>query len=186
MSHHTRAHFLQADDRAHADATLNTQYNTQYSTRQTQLVNNCIRQLTMKSSFGVALALFAHASVTTGFLQLISPTANYRTSNSQVHDSSRTQEEETIDPNIAEKFKIVACMSTSCSKRRKDLGMDSLATFGAFYSRAQNGNAPSVRVEEGPCLGSCKMAPCVAVEHDDFDGSVSLEGMSDSEFSDRV
>jgi hypothetical protein len=141
----------------------------------------------MKSSFGVILAFFAHVSVTTGFLQLISPTTNYRPSNSQVHDSSKTtQEEETTDPDVAEKFKIVACMSTSCSKRRKDLGMDSLATFGAFYSRANDGNAPSVRVEEGPCLGSCKMAPCVAVEHDDFDGSVSLEGMSDSEFSDRV
>ncbi len=30
------------------------------------------------------------------------------------------------------------------------------------------------------------MAPCVAVEHDDFVGSVALDGMTDREFADRV
>jgi len=77
-------------------------------------------------------------------------------------------------------------MSTSCSRRRKELGLEPLSTFAAFYSRAKDGGAPSVRVEEGPCVGSCKNAPCVAIEHDDFIGNVSLEGMTESEFSDRV
>jgi NADH:ubiquinone oxidoreductase subunit E len=91
-----------------------------------------------------------------------------------------------IDPSVAGKFKIISCTSTSCSKKRKSLGLDSLATFGALYSRAKNGCAPAVSVEEGPCMGGCKMAPCVSVEHDEFVGGVSLEGMSDNEFSDRV
>ena len=87
----------------------------------------------------------------------------------------------------ASKFKVVTCMSTSCSNKRKNLGMDSLSTFAAFYSRSTgNGNAPAINVEEGPCLGACKEAPCVAVEHADFVGSVSLEGMTDNEFADRV
>jgi NADH:ubiquinone oxidoreductase subunit E len=91
-----------------------------------------------------------------------------------------------LDPSVAEKFKVVTCMSTSCNEERKKFGMDSLATFGAFFSRSKEGNAPSVRVEEGPCLGGCKFAPCVAIEHDDFIGNVALEGMTESEFSDRV
>ena len=30
------------------------------------------------------------------------------------------------------------------------------------------------------------MAPCVGVEHEDYEGTVALEGMSTIEFSDRV
>jgi NADH:ubiquinone oxidoreductase subunit E len=55
----------------------------------------------------------------------------------------------------------------------------------ALYSRAQD-NAPSVLIEEGPCLGTCKGSPCIAVSHEDFVGHVSLEGMTDVEFADRV
>ncbi|VEU43176.1 unnamed protein product [Pseudo-nitzschia multistriata] len=72
------------------------------------------------------------------------------------------------------KFKIVAC-----SKKRQSLGLDPLSTFGALYSRAA---ATGVRVEEGPCIGSCKRAPCAAVEHDEYFGSVALEGMTSEEF----
>ena len=100
--------------------------------------------------------------------------------------SSDDESPDGINPDVAEKFKIVTCMSTSCSQKRKNLGLDDLATFGAMYSRAKNGCAPSVQVEEGPCQGACKMAPCIAIEHDDFVGSVALEGMTDREFSDRV
>jgi len=78
------------------------------------------------------------------------------------------------------KFKIVTCMSTSCSKKRESLGMDSLSTFGALYSRAADS---CVAVEEGPCVGSCRKGPCVAIEHDDFLGTVALEGMTPEEFS---
>ncbi|VEU42086.1 unnamed protein product [Pseudo-nitzschia multistriata] len=77
------------------------------------------------------------------------------------------------------KFKIVACTSTACSKKRQSLGLDPLSTFGALYSRAA---ATGVRVEEGPCIGSCKRAPCAAVEHDEYFGSVALEGMTSEEF----
>jgi Thioredoxin-like [2Fe-2S] ferredoxin len=104
----------------------------------------------------------------------------------------RQSDSDTIlsSPGLAEaasKFKVVTCMSTSCSKKRKDLGLDSLSTFGAFYSRSKGERENlSIAVEEGPCMGACKMAPCVAVEHDDFLGSVALEGMTDQEFADRV
>lgn len=101
-------------------------------------------------------------------------------------EQQEQQRQELAAAAAAEKFKVVTCMSTSCSQKRKTLGMDSLATFGALYSRAKDGCFPTVQVEEGPCLGSCKNAPCVAIEHDDFVGSVSLEGMDDDEFSSRV
>ena len=81
--------------------------------------------------------------------------------------------------NQAKKFKIITCMSTNCCQKRKSLGMDSLSTFGAMFSRAQSSK---VQVEEGPCLGSCKKAPCIGIEHEDFIGSVALDGMTDDEF----
>jgi NADH:ubiquinone oxidoreductase subunit E len=70
-------------------------------------------------------------------------------------------------------------MSTACCQRRKALGMDSLATFGAMYERAMSTN---VHVEESPCLGSCKLAPCIGIEHEDYVGCVALEGMNNQEF----
>jgi hypothetical protein len=80
-------------------------------------------------------------------------------------------------------FKIITCMSTSCSRKRNELGMDSLSTFGAMYSRA---SSSKVQVDEGACVGSCKNGPCIAIEHEDFVGSVSLEGMTDEEFSKKT
>jgi len=40
--------------------------------------------------------------------------------------------------------------------------------------------------EESTCLGQCKQAPVVGVEHEDYVGCVSLEGMRDSEFAASV
>jgi hypothetical protein len=84
-----------------------------------------------------------------------------------------------------QKFKIITCMSTSCCQKRKALDLDSLATFGAMYARASEASS-KVKVEEGPCLGSCKKAPCIAIEHEDYIGSVSLEGMTNDEFAARA
>ena len=115
-------------------------------------------------------------------------------------DTTTTEQDLIFSPDLvraASKFKIVACMSTSCSRRRKNLGLDSLATFSDLYTLSSQATArsstgiagstePIIMVEEGPCLGACKMAPCVAIEHEDFVGSVALEGMTDREFMDRV
>jgi len=91
-----------------------------------------------------------------------------------------------VDSVVASKFKVLTCCSTACSAKRKAHSMDEYATFGAFYGRIHN-SAPSVGVEEAPCLGACEHAPCVAIEHDDYDGPVALlDGMTTSEFSDRV
>jgi hypothetical protein len=100
--------------------------------------------------------------------------------------SNEVGEEASAITSVAEKFKIITCMSTSCNKKRKALNMDKLTTYGAFYQRIQDSSTPMVQLEEGPCLGSCKSAPCVAIEHEDFVGTVALEGMTDSEFPDRM
>jgi hypothetical protein len=96
------------------------------------------------------------------------------------------QEALAITSQVAEKFKIITCMSTSCNKKRKDLNMDKLTTYAAFYQRIQDSSTPMVQLDEGPCLGFCKSAPCVAIEHEDFVGTVALEGMTDNEFPDRM
>ena len=90
-----------------------------------------------------------------------------------------------LNPLVAGKFKVLTCSSTSCAAARKKLNQDEFSTFSAFYTRIED-RAPSVQVEESPCLGSCKQAPCVGIEHEDFEGPVSLEGMTESEFSERV
>jgi hypothetical protein len=91
-----------------------------------------------------------------------------------------------IDPRVSGKFKIVTCSATSCAQKRIALGMDQYATFSAFYTRIKDANFPNVQLDESSCLGGCKLAPCVAVEHDDFVGTVALEGMTGNEFSARI
>ena len=91
-----------------------------------------------------------------------------------------------LDPSVAGKFKILTCSSTACTKKRKELFQDELSTFTAMYCLKEENNAPTVQIEESPCLGNCKMAPCVGIEHDDYEGLVSLDGMTDSEFQARV
>ena len=84
---------------------------------------------------------------------------------------------------IYQAMSIHVCSSTSCTKKRKILGMDEFATFGAMYERA---STTGLTVEESTCLGSCKLAPCVAVQHEDYMGNIGLEGMTDNELSLRL
>lgn len=114
------------------------------------------------------------------------PRPLYDSSSSSAESQTTDAQEQLLDSDVAEKFKIVTCMSTSCSKKRKALNMDPLSTYGAFFDRIENGAAPDVQLEEGPCLGSCKMAPCVAIEHEDYVGTVALEGMTEREFQSKV
>lgn len=96
------------------------------------------------------------------------------------------KEATTIDSSVASKFKILTCSSTSCTKKRKESGLDELATFSALFGRIQSSSFPSVEIEEAPCLGACAKSPCVAIEHEDYVGTVALEGMNGNEFTDRV
>jgi len=89
------------------------------------------------------------------------------------------------DPACAMQFKVLTCSATSCSAKRSSLGLDEYSTFSAFFERIED-RIPEMRVEETSCLGSCKKAPCVAIEHDEYEGTVALEGMDSFEFSDRV
>jgi len=92
-----------------------------------------------------------------------------------------TSEDQQLRSQVASKFKVLTCTSTACAKKRKACGLDEYATFGAMYTRAAE-DLPEITVEESPCLGSCKMAPCIAIEHEDYEGTVALEGMTPIEF----
>lgn len=87
----------------------------------------------------------------------------------------------------ARQFKIVTCSASSCTAQRKKLSLDDYATFTLFYERLyQNQLINIIRIEETSCLGSCSMAPCVGIEHEDYDGTVALDGMNPSEFQLRT
>lgn len=87
-----------------------------------------------------------------------------------------------LDEAVAGKFTIRTCASTSCTARRRQLHLDEFATYTDFFVLIQE-RAPSVSIEESPCLGSCRLGPCVAIEHDEYDGPVSVEGMTPEEFA---
>lgn len=99
------------------------------------------------------------------------------------HPSLLTEDE----VEVARQFKIVTCSASSCTAMRKKLSLDEYATFSLLYERlVQNELLPIIPIEETSCLGSCAMAPCVAIEHEDYDGTVALYGMSPSEFQLRT
>jgi (2Fe-2S) ferredoxin len=118
---------------------------------------------------------------TNGFIVNVGPT-----SRGSLSVSSSVDQETSIDPVVSEKFKILTCSATSCCKKRSMMGLDEFSTFSSMYTRIQDGEFPNVQVEETTCLGSCQLAPCVAVEHEDFVGTVALDGMTDAEFGTRV
>jgi hypothetical protein len=102
------------------------------------------------------------------------------------YDNDNCNRHQEVYTDAAKKFKILVCASTSCAKKRKKLGMDEYETFANIYSLVKESNVRVASVEECPCLGSCSYAPCVAIEHDDFEGPVALEGMTESEFDARA
>ena len=108
------------------------------------------------------------------------------TSLSSATNNAQLQQQQQQEDFVAKQFKILTCSATSCAKQRIILGMDPFATYGAFYNRIQAGQYPLVALEEVSCLGSCQQAPCVAIEHEDFEGTVALEGMTENEFIERV
>eukprot|EP00957_Ditylum_brightwellii_P038775 2930520-Ditylum_brightwellii.AAC.1 len=71
--------------------------------------------------------------------------------------------------------------------------MDEYETFASLYSRKEEEEDSkdgqrlyaNVKMEESPCLGSCQFAPVVAVEHEDYEGTVGLEGMDGLELNTR-
>jgi NADH:ubiquinone oxidoreductase subunit E len=82
-------------------------------------------------------------------------------------------------------FTILVCRSTSCTKKRRLLGLDEFHTLGTLYSQ-QLPELVNVEIEESSCLGQCSFGPCVAVQHADYEGPVALEGMNAREFNARV
>jgi hypothetical protein len=94
-----------------------------------------------------------------------------------------------LDKSTAQQFTIQVCTSTSCCKKMNRLGLDQYHLLGELYEKARIANIEKdMIVEDGGCRGgvNCKMGPCVAVFHEDFVGSVALEGMAQSEFNERV
>lgn len=91
-----------------------------------------------------------------------------------------------LEPSIAEQFKIKICSSASCMKRSKAFGLDEYALYSGMYQRKEDNVASAVQIEEGTCMGRCKFGPCIGIEHEDYDGFVGLEGMEPHEMSYRV
>ena len=94
-----------------------------------------------------------------------------------------------LDKRTAQQFTIKVCTSTSCSKKLQQLGLDRYQVLGDLYEKARIDNVEEdLIIEDGGCRGgkNCKLGPCVAIFHEDFDGSVALEGMGQSEFNERV
>ena len=118
-------------------------------------------------------------------------TQSSRPSQSQASSTSTSESESASTTNslafnnTARQFTILTCSSTACAKTRKSLGLDPLATYTAFYARGQQ-ELDGIRLAECPCLGACQQAPCVGIEHDDYLGTVALNGMEPAEFANRV
>ena len=132
----------------------------------------------------ITFAWFGHS-----FLQN-SPCRTTRPVHSRIHlsadrESASIATAENAESRVAGQLKVLTCASTSCAKRRKELGQDEYATFSELYVRAKD-SFPSMTVEESTCLGCCKSAPCVGIEHEEYEGTVALEGMTENEFSDRA
>jgi len=120
-------------------------------------------------------------------------------SNDTKNDNSNDNEKDYSD--YEQQFTIITCMSPSCGRKRNEFGLDPFATFGAMYARANNSgtdttdandndndtaSSTKVNVKEGPCLGACQYGPCIGIEHDEYNGCVALEGMTEEEFSNTV
>lgn len=88
-----------------------------------------------------------------------------------------------LNSDVAAQFRVLTCAATSCAKMRQRLNLEEYSTFSAFYARASE---TRITVEETSCLGQCQQSPCVAVEHEDYEGTVSLDGMTPAEFSNKV
>jgi hypothetical protein len=86
---------------------------------------------------------------------------------------------------ISSKFTIKVCTSSTCSNRRRSLGQDDSFFLTNLCERREYSGLIGLNIEETNCLGQCKKGPCVAVEHDDYEGSVALEGMLPMEFNRR-
>ena len=108
---------------------------------------------------------------------------------STIGDIPSSSSSSPLDPATASDFSIQVCTSTNCSKRLQQLGLDQYHILGEIYAKAQEQNVQeSMIIEDGKCQGgkNCKLGPCVAVLHNDFDGNVALEGMTSNEFTERV
>ena len=92
-----------------------------------------------------------------------------------------------LDANIAKQFKVKTCSSNACAKRTLAFGLDEYSLFSGIYERKEGMEATKeVEVEEASCMGRCKFGPCIAVEHEDYEGTVGLEGMTTEEMNYRV
>jgi (2Fe-2S) ferredoxin len=150
----------------------------------------------MKSSFLIYLFLQSAASFYLGrslsgsrvpshVVRWLDPVGGNLADSAAMVGSDEVANDPMLDGSIAGKFTIRTCASTSCSERRRKLHLDEFATYSAFYVMIQE-RAPSLSIDESPCLGSCRLGPCVAIEHDEYDGPVSVEGMTPDEFAKRV
>ena len=136
--------------------------------------------------FGIPTALAFQRCVVKGYTrECVSPKKRFAFSSSATNSNEKL-DEQTLDPLISSQFTIKVCSATSCAKKSRSLGLDDYEVLSGMYERKEGAGASQVEVEEISCLGCCKFAPCVGIEHEDYVGTVSLEGMGSNEFKDSV
>ena len=150
-----------------------------------------VHSMRLAGAVFIAHFLLESTLVVHGF-QLLSgrtPPRNAPTFRNAAHSLEKCDVQDTrhepYNASVASQFKVLTCSASACAAKRKVLGMDEFATFSCFWIKAKE-SMPEISVEETACLGACKKAPCVGVEHEDFEGTVALDGMDSFEFSDRV
>ncbi len=132
----------------------------------------------------LAIATQSHA-----FQTAPSPCHRHSRLESAAHTGDQDTSNKQLDKSTAQQFTIQVCTSTSCCKKLNNLGLDKYQVLGDLYEKARIENVEAdLIIEDGGCRGgkNCGLGPCVAVLHEDFDGSVALEGMSHNEFNERV
>ena len=143
---------------------------------------------TLFASFVIALQFYRAGAFQISCLSQRYGNEATQTSKIKLYSESSTSKEKWVmNEEVCSAFTIQTCSSTACTKKKRQMGIeDEYAIFGGLYARKEDAGAYGVSVEEVSCLGSCKHAPCVGIQHEDFYGTVSLEGMSETEFQDQV
>ena len=80
-------------------------------------------------------------------------------------------------------MEIKVCQSSKCNLRRQKLDLPEYSLLSAIEDRV--GSNP-ITVTPSSCLGKCSLAPCVAVTHEEYEGHIGLEGMTDVEVGNSV
>ncbi|GMI20856.1 hypothetical protein TrCOL_g13633 [Triparma columacea] len=118
-------------------------------------------------------------------ISLTSPSTTTKTTTSLYTSASPPSQPTSLplDRKEASKFTLLACTGPKCTRANLSYSSDPEASFNLLADRLAD---TGVEIEEVGCLGWCKRAPCVSVEHEEYEGRIGLEGMTDSEGAQKM